>query len=165
MKYFMLTGLVLFLFTMSTSCQTMAPKEVSDSFKQKYPEATDVEWEKEGDEWDVEFMLGEDEYEAVFTEAGEWIETEMEVEHADVPAEVFKTLHLNYDEFEIEEIEWMDSPDFKGYEVEVEIEEGEEDVLWEVYILEDGTFVKAEKEEEDEEDEDEDEEEEEEEEK
>lgn len=89
--------------------KTKVPQAVLDAFKAKYPTATDVEWEKEGEnEYEAEFEIGKSEYEASFTATGQWLETEQEVGVEDLPAAVytaFNTAYPNAKKVEIEKIE------------------------------------------------------------
>ncbi|MBS2100968.1 PepSY-like domain-containing protein [Carboxylicivirga linearis] len=123
---------LLFLFAVGTTlmaCGQTPPKKVETSFTQKFSNAQSPEWEQEGDEWEVEFKLSGNEMSASFDNNGKWLETESEVKKKDVPAEIFKAVTLKFEGWEIEEIERIEKPDFKGYEIALEKEETETEIL------------------------------------
>lgn len=105
------------------------PKTVLESFNKTFATAEDVAWEKEDNEWEAEFKLNGMEMSVSFDNSGNWLETETEVEMKDVPADILKSVNLKFNGWEIEEIERIEKPDFKGYEMELENEETESEIL------------------------------------
>ena len=84
---------ILFALVLSAGCNLQAQKDlpavVKKAFEQKFPNADDVEWDKEKDgNWEVEFEIGDEESTAVFTPDGKWLETETEIALDDLPAPV-----------------------------------------------------------------------------
>jgi len=128
-----------------------APEKVLNAFKIKFPTATNVEWEKENEkEWEAEFKMNGKEYSANFGADGTWMETEYEIDVKDLPAKVKATLDSQFKGYEIEGAERVETPTFKGYEVE--IEKGE--TTMEVVLDESGKVLKKKIEEDEDEDED-----------
>ena len=110
--------------------QESPPQTVVKSFQSKFSNAQDVKWAMEGqNEWEAEFKMNGESISATFDKAGKWLETEKEMKKADLPAEVFKSLALRFEGFEIEEVESIETPDFKGYEASLEKRETEVEVL------------------------------------
>lgn len=105
------------------------PKEVQAAFSKKYASADDIKWEQEDDEWEAEFKNQGVKMSASFDNTGEWIETESKVKKDDIPSEVFKAISLEYNGFEIEKVEKTESNDFSGYEITLEKEETEVEIL------------------------------------
>lgn len=98
-----------------------APEKVQNAFKEKFPTATNVKWEKENDkEWEAEFKIAGKAYSANFSAEGTWMETEYEIAVKDLPANVKAILNDQFKDYEIEEAERVETPTFKGYEVEIE---------------------------------------------
>lgn len=96
------------MFASGAGIKPKVPQAVLDAFKAKYPLVKDIEWEKEGDNYEAEFEMGKSEYEASFTATGQWLETEQEVGVEDLPAAVytaFNTAYPNAKKVEIEKIE------------------------------------------------------------
>lgn len=103
------------------ACAQNAPKEVTDAFSKKYASAKDVKWEMEDDGiWEVEFHINSGEFSAEYTSSGEWIQTENEIKVAALPENIKKLIKADFSGFEIEEAEQVETPHYKGYEVELE---------------------------------------------
>ncbi|MBL7104798.1 MAG: PepSY-like domain-containing protein [Bacteroidales bacterium] len=127
-------NLILFVFVVLlciTACgQISAPSAVQKAFDAKFPKAEKLKWEQEeANEWEAEFRLDGKEMTASFDSSGKWLETETEVKKKDLPSEVFKSLSIEFDGFEIDEVEFVEKPDFTGYEIALEKEETEVEVL------------------------------------
>ncbi len=62
------------LFACDESAEAVeVPAAVQSAFQAAYPGATDVEWEADDEEYEVEFMLNGEEMEAEFSAMGEEI--------------------------------------------------------------------------------------------
>lgn len=65
------------------------PAAVVAAFQQKFPQVTDVDWEKEKDGiWEAEFDQNNTEMSANFSADGKWIETETDIKFAELPIPV-----------------------------------------------------------------------------
>jgi uncharacterized membrane protein YkoI len=117
------------LFIISCDQQNVnIPEKVQASFDELFPLATEVEWEMEDEnEWEAEFEMDGKEASACFTSEGEWLETEYEVES--LPETIETIINETYPGFEISEIEMIESAEFNGYEVELEMNEEEMEIL------------------------------------
>jgi hypothetical protein len=95
------------------------PSEVREAFKNKFPSVISTKWEKEGEtEFEVSFKENEEEYSAKFDKTGKWLETEREMENAQLPASVQATLKAEFAEFQIKEAEELETSDLgKIYEI------------------------------------------------
>lgn len=74
-----------------TSCfsQKSAPAAVREAFSKKFPGVSDVDWGKENSqEWEAEFEQTGKDMSANFRADGTWLETETEIQVADLPASV-----------------------------------------------------------------------------
>lgn len=129
-----------------TACQqkTEVPAKVKNAFEQKISNAKDVEWEydKEDKFWEVEYEIGKDEFTSAFDENGKWIETEKEIEISELPEAVKTTLNTDYSDYDVEEVEFVETPEGKFYEVKVELENDEKELEFELLISPDGKVVK-----------------------
>ena len=67
-------------------------KSIRREFKAMYPDAKDVEWEREGTYWSVSFETGtypnRIDHEALFDSIGKWVMTKTEKFLLDVPQSV-----------------------------------------------------------------------------
>ena len=121
-------GFVIIVSTTITACQAQRveqsdiPSVVLKAFQEKYPQAQDVEWEKESDtELEAEFDLNGEEMSANFSQDGTWMETETEIKRKDLPKAVQSTLKSQFAGYEIEESEKVATPEQpEAYEVEIE---------------------------------------------
>lgn len=64
------------------------PSEVTEAFKTKYPEATNVEWRDKLSNFSAIFESDNETYEARFNSKGEWQLTEHEIDESDLPEAV-----------------------------------------------------------------------------
>jgi len=94
-KYFLLL-----IGTLAMSLSTFAvdvPQVVTDAFAKKFPSATNIKWGKENaKEYEAEFKLNGKSVSANFLIDGSWLETESEIDIAELPAAVaaaVKTKH------------------------------------------------------------------------
>jgi hypothetical protein len=115
------------------------PDNVKASFEEMFPGATEVEWEMENEnEWEAEFEMDGKEASVCFTINGEWIETEYEIET--LPETIETIINETYPGFEIDEVERVESPDFNGFEIE--LENGEEEIV--ILVTNDGVIQEVE---------------------
>ena len=127
MKKTVLLSLVTFMGLYA--CAQNPPKGVSDAFNKKFASATDVKWKQEGEEWETEFKQENTEMSASFEASGKWLETEAEIKLKDLPAEAHKAINLKFEGWEIEKVETVETPNFKGYEMLLEKEDTETEIL------------------------------------
>lgn len=64
------------------------PSEVTEAFKSKYPEATNVEWRDKLTNFVAVFQQEGIQYEARFNKKGEWKDTEWSIDTDELPEEV-----------------------------------------------------------------------------
>lgn len=145
MKELIIGMSLLITFSFYSCDRENVPEKVKAAFIQKYPDAEEVDWDVEGEgEWEAEFELNEKEMSANFDQNGKWLETESEIEDEDLPAAVKETLNTKFKDYEVEEVEYFESPDITGFEIELEGDDGDIEVL----IGKDGQILKQESEEE-----------------
>ena len=88
------------------------PSEVTESFKQKYPGATNVEWRDKLSSFSAVFEENDVQYEARFNSKGEWQLTENEIEETDLPDAVRDGYEKSkYAEWEISKIHKIELAD------------------------------------------------------
>jgi hypothetical protein len=117
------------------------PDVVLKNFMAKYPNANADKWEKEGDIFNVEFILDGQEYEAEFDNTGRWLETEMEIKIGDLPETIQTVLETKYSGYEIGEAEYVETADY-GITYDVVVEKGDKEI--EIYFFSDGMILKEE---------------------
>lgn len=86
--YFLVLALVITTTAASVAQVRKIPAEVTEAFKQKYPEATNVEWRDKLSNFSAVFESDNVQYEARFNSKGEWQLTENEIDESDLPEAV-----------------------------------------------------------------------------
>ena len=112
-------------------------KSVRSEFAEMYPDARDVEWEREGAYWVVSFEIDRVDHEAWYDESGNWVRTVRDVTLASVPAYVLSALENSVygGSFPDNDVDYVMTPAgnfyrfeimFEGREVKVDVSEGGE---------------------------------------
>jgi hypothetical protein len=127
----------IFLFTsLFTSIQVSAqlrkiPAEVTDAFKDKFPDAANVEWKDKLTGFEANFKIADGSYEARFNNKGEWQETEKIMEPASIPAAVKDGYDKSkYTAWELKELSYLEKKDTTYYRVLVRKNEFEKKYLF-----------------------------------
>ncbi len=142
------TGL---LALMACAQNTNPPKAVSSAFSEKFGTVKGLKWDQEeANEWEAEFKMNGTEMSASFDQSGTWLETETEIKEKDLPENIMNAVNAQFEGWEIEEAEKIEKPDFKGYELAIEKDENEKEIL----VSKDGQITVKKEESEDMEDED-----------
>jgi len=117
------------------------PKEVTEAFAMKFPNAKSIKWDKESKtEWEAEFKMDKMEYSANFESNGTWKETEYKIKTSEVPENIKNALMAAYPECKLERVEVSETSDGKVYEIAIENEEQDLEII----INTSGTIVKKE---------------------
>jgi len=97
------------------------PSEVVEAFNLKFPNATNVKWEKESvDEYEAEFKWNGGDYSANYNGKGEWLETESITTFNQLPEKVqeaYTISHPGINPKEISKIETSQGP--TTFEIEI----------------------------------------------
>lgn len=76
-------------------------EDVRAEFNKMYPDAFDVEWERDGTYWEVSFEVGKRpdgiEKEAWYDKSGKWIRTATDIPLSSVPQNIMKYLAMSPD--------------------------------------------------------------------
>ena len=100
------------------------PSSVSSAFDQKFPDMStqDVNWDKEGENFQAEFEKEGKEYEVVFDNQGSWLSTAIEnINASELPESISKQLSTGeYSTWEIDDIMVKENPEEMIYQIEVE---------------------------------------------
>ncbi|SET09689.1 PepSY-like domain-containing protein [Hymenobacter actinosclerus] len=120
------------LLTGSASAQKLkaaqVPAAVVAGFNQKFPQAKEVKWEKEGSHYEAGFEQGKQEMSALLSAAGTLVETETEIQVSQLPAGVQATLARQYKGVKIKEAAKIVAAGTGTVTYEAEIEQGGKEV-------------------------------------
>lgn len=64
------------------------PAEVTEAFREKYPDSKNVEWKDRLSAFQVDYELGDTHFTSKFSSKGEWLQTETAIGEAALPGEV-----------------------------------------------------------------------------
>ena len=113
---FMILFICIGLFASANAQKTKVSPAAEKSFMQKFPNAKEVTWEKEGkNEYEASFMMDGKKGSANFSSAGEWMETEMAIPQANAPKAVMEAFNKAFAGASIKEIYKIESKDGKNY--------------------------------------------------
>ncbi|MDO1512847.1 PepSY-like domain-containing protein [Maribacter confluentis] len=95
------------------------PANLKDTFEQSYPTANDVEWEKEGTSYKVEFEINAQDHEIWYATDGTTTKTEQELTEADLPQAIRTAITNTYAGYKVDEVEKTTENGSTTYEVEL----------------------------------------------
>ncbi|MBL7778331.1 MAG: PepSY-like domain-containing protein [Chitinophagales bacterium] len=72
------------------------PAIIKSAFKKQYPETKEVKWEKENENYEAEFEVGETDYSVLIDASGNIIETEIEISSDALPANAKEYVSQNH---------------------------------------------------------------------
>lgn len=67
---------------------TAVPTSVKNTLKAKFPQATDIDWKKTGNQYKASFDLGKVDHDAVFTASGQLLSHDFDVPYSSLPTAV-----------------------------------------------------------------------------
>lgn len=104
------------LSTIVPAQETQAPTVVKNAFQQKFPNAREVKWDKEGKgEYEAVFVQDGKKGSANFSETGEWLETEMAIPVSTLPKAVIDGFYKNFTGAGITEVYQISTGKGKSY--------------------------------------------------
>lgn len=144
MKNKFLIHLALFCMTVSVAVAERfptdsLPKAVLNVFKQTYPEATDIEWEKENQWFVVEFETGRGslEHKVWYDSEGKQIRHEEEIPFSALPEAVVKRIKSDYPTYHLDDLKKLTEGLVSTYSVE--LKSGKEE--WDLLLDSEGNFL------------------------
>lgn len=120
------------LFMSATANAIEVPDAIENAFKQKFPNAKKVKWEKENKtEYEASFMLDNKEMSAVYNSDGSLKEIETEIAVTELPKAVSDALNKNYPNAKVHEAAKIERSDNSVvYEAEIKVNGKKTDVLF-----------------------------------
>ncbi len=116
--------MVVMLFATLTFAQKMqeknVPANVKSTFKKKYPTATAVKWDKQGEKYEASFDLNNTDNSVLMDAQGNIIETEVEIELTQLPKGILDYVKTHYGGKQAKEgAKITDAKGIVTYEVEI----------------------------------------------
>ncbi|MFD2288329.1 hypothetical protein GJU39_03515 [Pedobacter petrophilus] len=113
------------------------PAAVKMAFSKAYPKAKDIDWEKKGITYKVDFDLGKTDHSAIYAATGKNISSEKDIPNNQLPAAIAKSIKAKYPKGRIDDVDWISTGGKITYKVDIE---GTPDVN--VWYSADGKFIK-----------------------
>jgi len=133
MKTLNLVLIALFATTIVTAQdlkQSEVPGTLLANFQKEHPKATDVEWEKEMDNYKVEFDQDNYEHEIWYSASGAMVKMEQDITETMLPQAVAATINSKYSGYKIDDCEKLTENNKTTYKVELEKGTDEKDVIF-----------------------------------
>ena len=116
--------MVVMLFATLSFAQKMKekniPANVKSSFQKKYPTATAIKWDKEGEKYEASFDLNKTDNSVLMDAQGNIVETEVEIELTHLPKAVLDYVKTHYAGKQVKEgAKITDAKGTVTYEVEI----------------------------------------------
>lgn len=128
---------LLLLFNILTlGAQDLSKKEVPsvilNNFQNSFPKASDIEWEKKGDHYKVDFEIGfrNNDHTAWYNSEGELLHHKEEISRRDLPEAVYSVIKENYKWYIIKDIERITKNREITYKVELKSIREEWDIVF-----------------------------------
>lgn len=100
--------------------QSQVPSLVLNSFQQKFPKASDIEWEMKGNQYKAEFETGFfKDHEVWFDEKGEMVKHKEEVSKSDLPDAIQEAIKANFSKYRVDDIEKVTEKESVIYRIEM----------------------------------------------
>ncbi|MCW3101912.1 MAG: hypothetical protein JWO09_352 [Bacteroidetes bacterium] len=142
MKKILVFALSVFAFSTATVAQTIeksaVPAAIMNVFNTAYMSPEDVKWEMDYDNYVAHFQKNKTEVIVTYNKDGKWVMTETPVTHKSLPAAVKSCLTRQFDIYKENDIEKVDKPDGVCYEIDVEYNQ----MNYEVVIAENGELIR-----------------------
>lgn len=120
---------------------TSVPVEISQAFNNKYPHATNVEWERKGNYYVADFRMDGKDFDAWFEDDGNWVMTEMDITWNNLPETVQTSFNASeYASWRIEDVDLLEYP-LTPMEYVIEVEQGEKEV--QLFYSETGNLLRT----------------------
>jgi hypothetical protein len=100
--------------------QSNVPSVVQNSLMQTFQAAADIEWEKEAQNYEAEFVHDSVQTNAIINPAGVLLRYKQEISQTQLPSTVMQALQAQYKEYEVEEVEKVGEGNLVYYQVELE---------------------------------------------
>lgn len=101
------------------------PAAVKNAFTKEYANATDVEWEKEMENYQVDFDVDRMDHEVWYNASGTVVKKEQDIAETTLPQAVRDALKAGYADYRLDDIEKVWQNNTTSYQLE--LEKGNED--------------------------------------
>ena len=126
-RSFLITVFLIFF-----SCkETNVPRDVQIKFLELEPSAHKIDWTIDNEIYQVDYLINSKKTTSYFDKSGNWLETESEIDAAELPEAILKTLKTKLNEYSIIDIELVKTKESQIlYEVDLKKDNKLYDILF-----------------------------------
>ena len=110
--------------------QSEVPSLVLNTFQSKFPNATDIDWEREADLYKVEFEIGKRDHDLWIDKNGNITKHKEEVTKTDLPAAINQKLQSDFKEYRIDDVDKIETNGKVFFLVDLDSNSGDKEVLF-----------------------------------
>jgi hypothetical protein len=111
--------------------KSQVPSVIVNNFKKEFPKANDIEWEMQGDLYNVDFEIGWfTDYEAWFNASGKLVKQTQEISKSNIPKAVTNAIKTQYKEYRIDDAKKIIENGVETYKIELEKWDEDFDVIY-----------------------------------
>jgi uncharacterized membrane protein YkoI len=110
--------------------QEQVPSLILNAFQSKFSNATDIEWEKKGEFFKVEFEIGSIDHDLWIDKTGNFKKHKQESSKADLPEAVNQKIKTEFSGYRVDEVDKIETDGKVFYEVELDSKSDDRDVLF-----------------------------------
>lgn len=114
------------------------PEAAKLAFKKNFPKAKDIEWERAGDDYKVDFEIAHVDYTTIFTPDGKTVMSQKEVAPATLPKSIAADIRAKYPQARIDDVEQINTGGKISYKIDLD---GTPDAT--LYYSAGGKFINA----------------------
>jgi hypothetical protein len=96
------------------------PALVQNALKLKFPDAVDIEWEKNKKFFEADYDVAATEYAALIDASGKILMTKKEILATELPAAISASIQQNFADYEVNDLEQIEKDGAVFYQVELE---------------------------------------------
>lgn len=96
------------------------PANLQSTFSTSFNTAKDVEWEKEGDHFKVEFEVNKMDHDIWYDAEGNVMKSKMEISENELPPNIAAAVKNKYADYKIDSAEVYEQDGTKTYKIEIE---------------------------------------------
>lgn len=96
------------------------PRSVMEAFNTTFPDASDVEWEKKGKEFEADFEIKNIDYSARFSAQGKLVMQKNDILVLDMPNAVSNAIEKEYNGYHIDDVEKIEMDGKEYFQVELD---------------------------------------------
>ena len=106
------------------------PSVVLNAFQAKYPNAEDVDWEKKGALYNVDFEIITTDHEAWLDASGKIVKHEQEITKKEIPSVIADVLEQHFKEYRVDDVDKIDKDGATYYRIELDSNMGDRTIVF-----------------------------------